>query len=676
MCRVTFFIKMVGLLLRWSTLILLLYRATKVALLGLNSSPPHPVFDHPLPQPWGRGQGEGGVARSESRHSLLSLCIALMWISLPVLAQEVSVVADVDPNPVGLEDQLNLTITINSAAGSAERPIIPKIDGLKLVGGPSVSNQFQWINGQSSSSQTFSYVMLPQKEATLKVPPIAVKLGGKTYHTQELTVKVGKGSTIGQSGAPRRGGVSSIFEDLGLDEDSPFRDRAPRRGEVLTTSEVDKKNVFIGEQLTLTYRILTQLPITQVQVKESPALNGFWVEEIELPKNPSPRSRVANGKQYTEYVIKKQALFAATSGTIEIPSTTFALVARTSMGGFLSLGTQETVFRKTDPISIKVNPLPQEGRPVDFSGAVGDFKLECTVDKSKAELGEALTLRASLSGAGNLKTINEFPIPDLPGFRIYSSKSNESLGIRNDVLQGSKSWDYVLIPQVPGREVIPSLKFSYFSPEVKAYRELRTAALEVAVAKGRAGAGGPSGQVAFAQQGVVKRASDINYIKLASGSLKDRSRYLFQSPWIFVALILPMFLNVGLLVYSNHRSRQLQDLTGFRSRQARKIAEKRLAKAEKCLKHNRLHEFHGILESSITGYLSDRFNLPQIEITSQQVRRTMEERNINSHLAEEVKSLLEECNFARYAPVQPDRTNLERLFEKGRNVIIRMEKEV
>ena len=426
----------------------------------------------------------------------------------------------------------------------------------------------------------------------------------------------------------------------------------------------------------MTYKILTQLPISQVEVKEIPSLSGFWVEEIEIPKNPSANNRVLNGKQYAEYVIKKQALFPTKDGALQIPSSTFALVVRTSSGGFFSLGTQEQVFRKTDPIPIKANPLPTEGRPANFSGAVGNFKLESAIDKTTAETGDAINLKVTLSGTGNLKTITEFALPELPGFKIYSSKSSDNLAIRNDLLQGSKSWQYVIIPQAPGKELIPALKFPYFSPSAKQYREAQASSLEVAVLKGKGGVPlGEVSQTAVLQQGIVKRGTDINYIKVGSGPLRDRSRRLYESVWVYVGLVLPLLFNGGLLFYSNRQARLRQDATGFRSRRAGKIAEKRLAEAQKCLKNQQYTQFHSILESSITGYLSDKFNLPQIEITSQQIKRFMEERNLNSNLAEDIGALLEECNFARYAPVQTNRNSLEPLYERARTAIIRIEKE-
>jgi hypothetical protein len=242
------------------------------------------------------------------------------------------------------------------------------------------------------------------------------------------------------------------------------------------------------------------------------------------------------------------------------------------------------------------------------------------------------------------------------------------------VLQGSKSWEYVIIPQAPGKERIPDLKFPYFSPATKQYREASAGGIDVAILKGKGSQAGEALQTTVLQQGIVKRGSDINYIKVASGPIKDRSKRLYQSAWVYLGFFLPLAFNGGLLVYTGRQARLRQDVRGFRSRRAAKVAERRLAEAEKCLKSEQYGQFHSILESSITGYLSDKFNLPQIEITSHHIKRFMEERNLNSHLADEVTALLEECNFARYAPVQTGRSGLEALYEKARNAIVRIEK--
>jgi hypothetical protein len=627
--------------------------------------PPYPPYSYPHPGKW------------SSRSKIYWIWVGLFLLfhgTLTLLAQEVSVTAEIEPNPVGLDDQLTLIVKINSPAGGAETPQIPRIEGLKLVAGPSVSRSFQWINGQASSSQSFSYIFDPEKEGTFRIPALTVTIGGRVYQTKELYVQVVKSTGSGQRASPRKRSPFSVFDDMGLGEDSPLRDRTPRRDEVLTIAEVDKTTAFVGEQIILAYKVLTQVPIVQVELKDSPPLTGFWSEEVNLPKTPEARNRILNGKQYTEYVVKKQVLFPTRSGIIEIPASAFNLLVRTSSGGLFSIPNQEMVSRKTVPISVKVNPLPESGKPADFNGAVGEFRLETALDKNRATVGDAINLNVKLSGSGNFRTITDFPLPNLPGFKVFSSKSQDNVSFRDDLLQGSKTWDYAIVPQAPGKESIPELKFVHFSPGSKRYLETRTAGIVVVVVQGSGESREPALALGVSQQSIVKRGSDINYLKLTSTALKDRSSQLYQSYWLFGVLIFPLFFNAGLLAYNRQRARLRQDLRGFKSRRAGKVAARRLSQAEQCLKRNELGQFHRILLASITEYLSDKFNLPQIEITSQQMRRFMKEHNWEARVVEELVGVLEDCNFAGYAPVQLEKPKLEDLFEKARDVIVHIER--
>jgi hypothetical protein len=277
-------------------------------------------------------------------------------------------------------------------------------------------------------------------------------------------------------------------------------------------------------------------------------------------------------------------------------------------------------------------------------------------------------------GSGNFRTITDFPLPNLPGFKVFSPKSRDDVSLRDDLLQGSKTWEYAIVPQAPGKESIPELRFTYFSPGSKRYLETRTAGIEVAVVQGNRDSGEPSLALGASQQSIVKRGSDINYLKLPSTALKDRSSQLYQSYWLYGILLFPLFLNAGLFTYIRQQARLRQDLRGFKSRRAGKVAARRLSQAEQCLKRNELGQFHRILLASITGYLSDKFNLPQIEITSQQMRRFMEEHNWERQVVEELVGVLEDCNFAGYAPVQLEKSKLEALYEKARDVIVRIER--
>ena len=613
-----------------------------------------------------------GGRRAKRTRPILPGAALLLLVPCTVSAQDVSVTASLSSNSAGENDPVSLSITV-SGSGQAEQPRLPKLAGLKLMSGPSVSNEFRWVNGQTSTLKRFTYVFLPEKTGTADIPAIPVRVAGKTYHTKALRLEIVPGSTVRPSRQPGRPRRRSPFEEMWLDDDFFGRPQPKPRGEVLMVAAVDRKKVFQGQQLTLTYSLLTQRGVSQIEIENPPRLKGFWVEEIDLPKNPSPEIRSVDGKQYSAYVIKKQALFPTNAGILEIPSATFALSVRDSPGGFFTLGSPERIFRKTRPLSIEVNPLPQP--PAEFSGAVGEFKLTSALDRNQAKVGDALTLKVDVSGVGNLKTIAQFPLPELPGLKIYSSKSTDNLETHRGLLRGTKTWEFVLVPQAAGKQVVPGLNFSYFLPSAGRYRTARSAPLEVTVEKTETGLDG-DGPRMISQRGLIRQASDIHYIKLSKGELRNRAGYLYESYWPYLTLLFSLILNGGLMLHFRQKTRLQKDVIGLRRRQARKVAHRRLAEASRCLKSNELSPFHRILEESLTGYLTDKFNLPQIEMTSPQIKKFMEAHHLEAALSQEIVALLEECHFARYAPVQPERPELQQLLERAEKAIVRLEGEI
>jgi hypothetical protein len=191
-----------------------------------------------------------------------------------------------------------------------------------------------------------------------------------------------------------------------------------RRADVLPRRNGQKK-FLSGEQVTLTYKILTQLPITQVE--ELPVLNDFGWKRFLLPRIQRLRI-VINGNNMQNTSSRSRPYFRP-APVHSKSHRRLRTGCQTSTGGLFSLGSQEVVVRKTEPVAIKVAALPEKGKPSNFSGAVGNFKLESSVDKF-LQRPRWVNLKVTLTGIGNLKTITEF-YPDLPGFKIHSSKSNQ-----------------------------------------------------------------------------------------------------------------------------------------------------------------------------------------------------------------------------------------------------------
>ncbi len=297
------------------------------------------------------------------RSDRLLRTIPALLLALAAFGQDVQVTATVDADTVGVREQLQFTIRI-SGDGDAEPPRLPPFEGFDIVAGPSVSTQFQWVNGRTSSSKSFTYVLLPRKAGRYTLEPVEVRVGGKVYRTQPVEVVV-----TAAGSRPSRARVPSPFPD---------EDLLPRRQlggeELFVSAEVEPRRAYPGQQVTLTFRLYTQVGVTGLELQESPALDGFWVEDMEVERDPRGVRKEVNGREYLEFVVKKQALFPTAPGKLRIPPVTFAVSARTAGDFFGLFGRSETLFRKTEELAVEVLPLPEI--PAVVRDALADFARE------------------------------------------------------------------------------------------------------------------------------------------------------------------------------------------------------------------------------------------------------------------------------------------------------------
>jgi len=589
---------------------------------------------------------------------------ALLAAALFAWAEEVQVTATVDADTVGTQDQLQLTVNISGAdSGDAEPPKLPQFQGFDVVAGPSVSTQFQWVNGRASSSKGFTYVLVPQKAGHYTLGPVEVRIGGKTYRTQPISITVTQGSS--------RPSTRRSFDPFG-NEGMTAR-RPPAGSDVFVTTELDSQRAYPGQQVTLTYRLFTQVGVTGLQLQESPPLTGFWVEEMEVATNQRGERKLVNGREYLEYLVKKQALFPNTPGKLKIPSVTFAIAARTGGDFFGVFGQSETIYRKTDELALEVLPFPSQGRPPNFSGAVGSYNLTASLDRNAAATGDAVTLHVKLAGRGNLKMVPDLALPQLPDFTIYSSKQAASARLMEGRwIGGEKAWEYVLVPKAPGEQTIPPLSFSYFDPERERYETLTTPPLELKIARGADSGGGITGLSGIGKQSLTRQGTDINFIKLSAGSLSPRRQPAYGSLWYFVLLAVPIAVNVVLLIYQRESRRQSSNVVLARSRKARRSA---LARLNGSIKAGRTdpRRFYDEAAAALSGYLGDRFNLPEIALASDNLERTLLEKGVKTEIIGETLACLQECDFGRFVSASAAPDKMRDLVRRARSIIDTLE---
>jgi hypothetical protein len=585
----------------------------------------------------------------------IHVLIYILALSIPaaVWSQDTQVTASVSSDTIGSQDQLQFTITVSGKdSADAETPRFSGLRGFKIVSGPNTGTQFQWINGKTSSSKSFSYILIPDKEGQFTIDPVEVRAGGRTYKTQPLQVRV-TSAPRNPSPQPQKG--PSIWDPF--DDIDDNRSRTPDADAVFIKAELDRHTAYAGQQVTLLYKLYTRVSVTGIQMRDNPPLTGFWVENLEVEKASRGERQVVNGKDYQVVTLKKQALFATTTGKLKIPSSTFAISAVLG-GDFLGVFSRsETLYRKAPETFLEVKPLPAEGRPPGFSNAVGSFKLTADIDKTEATTGDAVALHVKLEGQGNLKIIPDISLPPIPDFTVYSSKRADAIHpSQEDQIGGDTTWEYVIVPKAPGRQTIPSLSFSYFNPLQNKYETITTPARTLNVMRGADSASAFSGLDSI-KQDLVRRGNDISFIKPSTGSLQNRERPLYQNLWFYFLAAIPLAFNAGVFFYQ--RQRHLLAGSGA-LRQAKRKALKQLRIAEKEGRSDS-RRYYDRAAAALSGYLVDRFHMTEIELTGDHLVRMLSLCSVPPEIVEETRACLQECDFGRFVSASDSKVKMQTL---------------
>ncbi len=265
------------------------------------------------------------------------------------------------------------------------------------------------------------------------------------------------------------------------------------------------------------------------------------------------------------------------------------------------------------------------------------------------------------------------PLPQLPEFTVYGSKQAANVRtLEQRWIGGDKSWEYVLVPKAPGDQVLPPLSFAYFDPERERYESLSTPPLPLKVSRPAGGGGALTGLSGIEQQPLARQGTDINFIKLAPGELVPGRRPAYRTYWYYLLLALPVAANLALLIHRREREKELLDVTLTRSRRARRTALARLAKAVKAGRSDQ-RRFYDEAAAALSGYLADRYNLPQIALAGDQLERALSEHGVGPERIREAIACLQECDFGRFVSATAPPGKLRELARRIRTLINELE---
>ena len=587
------------------------------------------------------------------------------------IAQEITVQA---PQSVYQGDNFTVRFVVNDQAKDFRGPTFK---GFSLRAGPNTSSSTSMsiVNGQMSRSisTTFSYTLTADLEGTFTIGPATCSAGGKKISSKSVTIKVEKASASQQK--QRQQQQRQAFDPWSqqpetvadIDEKSLY-----------ARASVNKNNPYQGEQIIITYKIYTQVPISQFAIDKLPGNKGFWAEDLSVGQQIKQYEETIGNKRYQVAEIRRGALFAQESGKLTIEPLDLNVLAmvqrqRRRTGSIWDLfddpffNAQQAVERplSTNKITLNVKPLPNT--PATFSGAVGSFDVKGGLNINKVKTNEAVSYRITVSGRGNLMLIDA-PKPDIPStFEVFDPQIDDNIKKSENGVSGSRTYEWILIPRSKGSYTIPAYSFVYFDPNSGQYITKRVPEQTIEVAKGDAS----SIASVSSKDDVRLLNNDINYIhpstNLKTIRYKEHGGFGF---WL-VALLIAL-LTVATIIYVNHRKVAEQDVAGIRRKHATRKAQKRLKKAAAHLSKSDTASFYEEIYRAIWGCLSDKYNIPLSTLNHDTVAACLVEKQVPDERQNSIMQVLQDVDFARFAPGDAN-SQMQHIYDEAIEMIIGLE---
>lgn len=571
-------------------------------------------------------------------------------------------------------DQVRLVFTVNSQDIKDFRA--PSIKGFDVLMGPSRSQQssIQIINGKrtSNSSTAFTYILLAGSPGTYTIPAASVEVNGEKVFSNAISIKVlPQDQNSGNSGNNGGGSASSSRSQAAGSRISS--------NDLFITATASKTTVHEQEAILLTYKVYTVVNLRQLYGK-MPDLKGFHTQEVELPQQKTFTLEHYKGRNYNTTVWSQYVLFPQQTGKLEIPSITFdGVVAQQTVSddpfdAFFNGGGYVEVKKKitTPKVVINVQPLP--AKPAGFSGAVGEFKLASSINATDVKTNDAVTIKLTLSGTGNMKLIGTPEVKFPQDFEIYDPKVTDDYKLTNSGLTGTKTFEYLAIPRHAGNFTIPAVEFTYFDLKSNSYKTLKTEAYNLKVAKGQ----GNADQVIsdFTNKESVKMlGKDIRFIKLGNSSLRPKGDFFFGTVGYYLCYLIPLLLFVVFAVIYRQKALENANVAKVKTKKANKVATRRMKLAGKLLAENKKNEFYDEVLKALWGYISDKLSIPVSQLSKDNIEAELTNYGVQEALIAEFIGVLNECEYARYAPGNENEA-MDKVYSASVEVISKMENSI
>jgi hypothetical protein len=610
---------------------------------------------------------------------ILLLLVVTIVTATGLPAQDIEFTA-ATKNNVQVGEQFRAVYTVNREVDRFEGP---EFEGFNLLSGPnqSTNQSYQFVNGKVSQSYevTYTYYLQAVKEGSFTIQPARITADGKTIQSNSLTINVSQSATS-QSPPPQ----------------GSQRNAQPARGstdktDIFIRASIDKASPFLGEQVIITYKIYTTVPVSQINISKISSFPGFWSKSLLNDNDPLKQSNeVINGKEYVVADLRKIALFAQRTGEIRIEPMELACIAQVKVENsrtrdpffdsffndpFFNRNFQNVELKiESNPLTVDVKPLPSAGKPLAFSGAVGSFTISSEIDRTELKANEPINLKITINGKGNLELIDALPLSFPPDFETYDPKVTSNLSKSSGGISGSRTFEYLIIPRNSGEFQIKPVEFSYFDPARQSYSTLATPLYNIKVNKGDEESAGIT-YSGVSQKNIQFIGSDIRHIKTGHIQLQRINSFFIASTAFLIWIIVPALLFIAALILWSRNKKRSGNIALVRNRKANKVARKNLKKAGEYLENRSTEAFFEEISRAMWGYISNKFNIPLSDLSIDSVHQRLADKSISEESINRFTGILENCEYARFAPGDKSE-KMQGIYNEALEVISKIEQEL
>ena len=585
---------------------------------------------------------------------LVSIFILFILMGIGVQAQ-VSFVVKASKKTLGINERLRIDFEMNE---DGDNFVPPSFKGFNVVGGPNQSISNSWINGKRSYSKTYSYFLAPKSQGTFSINQATIEIDDQIYKTTPLKI--------------------IITEAVSKPKDGNSADYVASEN-VHLIAEVSKSNPFLNEAITIVYKLYVSndVSITRSwQELDTPKFQDFWSQYIEEKGEQQIYETTYEGKPYRYVILRKAVLYPQKTGELTIEPLTLD-VPIDIQGDTRDIFGRRRMTRVNRTISagkriINVKPLPTEGRPDDFSGAVGNFNFSVSVNKTMLDANEALELKIRTKGIGNLKLFN-LPSLTLPSsLEVYEPVRDNKVAINIKGMNGFISDTYTIIPQYKGSYPIRPISFSYFDVTSSKYKTIISDEIVVKVQNGPV----PNqltevNKSLSTENDLPLTNNQFKYIKTSTKFISMNDLVFFKTFKFWCLLSIPFVFIPIIILIGNTRRKRLNDIEGRRYRIATRLAKKYLSEAKNNIGKQEL--FYDSLERALHNYLKAKLAIVTSEFSKEKIIELLTDRKVEKNVVSDFEGLLKSCEFARYTPTS--NVAIQQDYNKAVKVISRIDKQ-